>query len=118
MTTKGKMMSRTYRKPGTIVRHNKTNFIKAQHGHQWYAFDSQGWSQEDWDSESAERYDKSSRDGYYYETSRNRGFKNEAKGFLRRANRNFCKAVLQGFDVDNVALPGRCDGKKFYWNWW
>lgn len=68
--------------------------------------------------EWSDHYDKMHRDGSLNETSRKTGFKNEAKGHVRRRNKKFCKNVLADNDWDDDPYPNRKEGKQFEWNWW
>mgnify|MGYP003474351929 FL=1 len=63
------------------------------------------------------RWARDGRDGLT-ETSRNSGFKYDAKKTVRRANKSFCRSVLSGDDHENIPTPIRKEGKKHKWDWW
>lgn len=58
------------------------------------------------------------RDGYYEETSRRSGFKQDAKKHVRIANRRFCGKVLRDEEHDNIGFPMGNEGKLYKWDWW
>lgn len=76
------------------------------------------WSEEDARKYYGEQWDRFSRDGVMAETIQRSGFKCDAKGHTRRANRKFCHKVLKGEDYDDEAYPRYHDAKYLAWNWW
>lgn len=58
------------------------------------------------------------RDGVWNETTRNQGFKHDAKKATRRANKEFCHKVMKELDYDDEAYPNGHEGDKFVWSWW
>ena len=58
------------------------------------------------------------RDGKWNETGRNTGFKYAAKKQVRKANKRFCKVVLQDQDYDNITYPHDHLGDYLVWCFW
>jgi hypothetical protein len=82
-----------------------------------YKYVKVDWSKEEAIKEYGQKYDRFSRDGYFSETYRKTGFKNEANRQVRRFNKNFCNKVLKD-EWEDEAYPNRKLGKKYKWNWW
>ena len=58
------------------------------------------------------------RDGKWNETGKNTGFKQAAARRVRRANSQFCSAVIRGEEYDNTIYPHEHLGDDLVWSFW
>lgn len=70
------------------------------------------------DNAVAERR-KMTRDGVYSETAQRSGFKRDATRVVRRANKKYCRDVVNDDNTwEDYPYPTRKLGKHMKWNWW
>jgi len=58
------------------------------------------------------------RDGKWVMSGKNTGFKQAAASCVRRANKQFCNAVIRGEDIDNKIYPHEHLGDYLVWSFW
>jgi hypothetical protein len=58
------------------------------------------------------------RDGKWAMSGKNTGFKEAAASCVRRANKQFCNAVIRGEDIDNKIYPHNHLGDYLVWSFW
>lgn len=102
---------------GKLVRRLYPKYIKQRYVARYHWIDIP-WSVEQEIEELREQYREFTRDGHWNETGKNTGFKHAAAGCVRRANKQFCNAVMRGEDVDNKIYPHEHLGDYLVWSFW